>query len=1340
MNRLVSAAALVQQATGRLISGLWPLRRALTLLLLLPLLWLGATSAARAATYTFPGSLHPACNGSNGSYVCTSLTLNQGDSIVIASPKPATITINGNFTADQITVNGSGAASDLKLIVNGTLSLLYLVRLHADVTANAVTDQNGQSTVAGTLTATAGGITLGYLTSVGGKLSATGNISLGQNVVVGGDASSSGGSLSTNYLTSIRGAATASGAVNLGQESVVSGNATSTGGALTLGYKVQVGGAASAVGAVDIGQESTVGGDVASTRGDVNLAYATQVAGQVTVLGSAKVKLAQSAVVRGAVTASSGDVELGTSARVSGKISTTSGRIELLQDAVAGACVQSSSSSRIRLNYNASAAQVCCGTLGSCGTSCVDNGSNKAMPSVCTAPIAPATLIARYNFNESAYAGSTGELKDSAGYTGGPFNGKAQGATLPSAASTSPARSGNPGTCGYASLPGPTNNGGGFIITGLPVSTAAGAKTSVAFWMYWNGTSSVMPIGWQAHDLWLQNGGFGFNTNSSDVYGIANASLVRTWKHVVAVFTNGSVTSNKLYIDGVLQTLSHRTNATNPNANNAVVASTLRIGGYGATNGYRMGGSIDQLRVYNGELSATEVTQLHTETAACTSGSVLHHVELQHASGAGLTCTPDTVTVKACQDAACTLPYTDGLTGTLAASGTGMVVNWPAGAGFSIAAGSSSTTVGLQLTTAGSVLLGTTGLSATPGNGTSCNFGSTACTYTAAETGLLFDVPHHVSDLVQTFTVSAVKKADNSLACVPAFASTSKSVTFSCGYTNPASGTLAVRVAGAALNSAGNAAAACDSGGRAVALAFNANGVASTTLQYADVGQIALNARFAGTGTGDASLVMSGSDSFIAAPQSLAVTGVTAGPIKAGAPFAATVSARNAAGAVTPNFGRESASESVALGWVRLQPSGVGTVDGSFSGSLGAVSGGSASTSNLAWTEVGRGDLLARLNSNNYLGTGMGAFGSSVATGALYCADEGGTCTLPVGVTATVYYGNNSSYAVKTGVTLLVACNNGVFGDPIVGVVKKCWYVATTATNGSVGDFIPHHFDVAASAACGAFSYAGQPFSATVTARNAGGATTLNFDGAAAISPSFAQAVTLGDGGATGLGAMTGASIAATAFTAGVASASPAFTFSSKTTAPQNLLLRAANAGAGSAAVSSAGYTEASMPLRSGRLRLSNAYGSARALLQVPVVAEHWSGSAWMLNSADNCTSLLSTSVAVSNPRTAAGLVSLAVSTPGAVTLANGSGLLSLAAPLPLGSSLTVDLALNLGSTTADQSCHAAHPLTVGAAKPWLRAQNGSCAASADRDPAARASFGIYTPESRKTVHIREMF
>jgi MSHA biogenesis protein MshQ len=307
-------------------------------------------------------------------------------------------------------------------------------------------------------------------------------------------------------------------------------------------------------------------------------------------------------------------------------------------------------------------------------------------------------------------------------------------------------------------------------------------------------------------------------------------------------------------------------------------------------------------------------------------------------------------------------------------------------------------------------------------------------------------------------------------------------------------------------------------------------------------------------------------------------------------------------------------------------------------------------------------------------------------------------------------------------------------------VPKTCLYVATSATNGSVGDVIPHRFSVAASHACGSFSYAGQPIPTTVTALNAAGNTTVNFNGTATTTPTFAQAVTLADAGGLGLGTLSGASIAASAFSAGVASALPSYAFSTKATAPQSLVLRASNGASGAALVSSAGGTEPTLPLRSGRLRLSNAFGKATAALQLPVVAEYWAGSAWLLNSADSCTALAGASVALANPRGATGAASAATTSAGALAIGSGNGSITLAAPTPAGSTLSLDIALNLGSTTADQSCNTAHPATTGAALPWLRAQNGSCAASADRDPAARASFGIFAPETRKTVHARDLY
>jgi hypothetical protein len=762
---------------------------------------------------------------------------------------------------------------------------------------------------------------------------------------------------------------------------------------------------------------------------------------------------------------------------------------------------------------------------------------------------------------------------------------------------------------------------------------------------------------------------------------------------------------------------------------------------------YKTDGSdgIDAASTTGGTKTTSGIYTVHTFTSSGTftvsaSAAAPHHLEIQHASGTGLTCTPSTVTVKACADAACSTAYTSGVSGTLQA--TGGSVNWPATAAFSIASGSSSTTVSLQATTTTATVLGVASSTPAASNALSCNFGSPACTFTAADAGFVFDVPNHVAEVAQTVSISAVRKSDSSAVCTPAFASATKAVTFKCGYTNPTTGTLPVRVGGTALNSTASAAAACDAGGRAVSLAFNASGVASTTVQYADVGNMLLSASYSGSaGTGEASLVMNGSDSFIAAPGGLTFSGITSGPIKAGSSFAATVSAVNNAGATTPNHGRETSAEGATLAWVRIQPTGSGAVNGSFSGSLGAFSGGSASASNLTWTEVGRGDLVARsTNTAGYLGTGLRAFGASSGTSPVSCAAENANCVIPGGTTATVYYGENGSYFAKAGETGTVACNSSNFGDPLSGTSKRCWYVAAATTTGSVGDVIPHRFTVAATNACGTFSYAGQPITTTVTAQNAAGATTINFNGTATTTPSFAQAVTLADANGLGVGTLSGASIAAGAFSAGVASATPSYSFTSKTTAPQSLVLRATNGASGTSLISSQGYAEPTLPLRSGRLRLGNAFGRASAALQLPVVTEHWGGSAWQLNSADSCTALAGSSVALSNPRGATGAASTATSSAGAVAISGGNGTLTLAAPSPAGSSLSLDLAVNLGSAGTDQSCNTSKPTTTGAALPWLRAQNGSCAATADRDPAARASFGIFAPETRKTVHVRDLY
>jgi YVTN family beta-propeller protein len=54
------------------------------------------------------------------------------------------------------------------------------------------------------------------------------------------------------------------------------------------------------------------------------------------------------------------------------------------------------------------------------------------------------------------------------------------------------------------------------------------------------------------------------------------------------------------------------------------------------------------------------------------------------------------------------------------------------------------------------------------------------------------------------------------------------------------------------------------------------------------------------------------------------------------------------------------------------------------------------------------------------------------------CAAEWQRCELPAGVTATVFYGADSRWAVKTGVAGGIACDNATFGDPAYGTFKAC--------------------------------------------------------------------------------------------------------------------------------------------------------------------------------------------------------------------------------------------------------------------------------------------------------------
>lgn len=890
-------------------------------------------------------------------------------------------------------------------------------------------------------------------------------------------------------------------------------------------------------------------------------------------------------------------------------------------------------------------------------------------------PNALPNRVADFRFDEMSWNGTVGEVLDSSGNNN-------HGVRAGSAVNTASGR-----ICRALSVPSNTNATISGVESSVQVSSVLGSKGTLSFWYAgnatWADTTGVLmdatTTATRPFHLSVQAGVLRLVVSDSAGNALTVSSPVQsiaanTWGHIAATWSlTGIATQSalKLYINGAqVATASGTTNGLIDYSIGSLMIGDNH-GSVTSTGGTlnSANGRLDEVRLYNYDLTLAQVALDFTQTHGCT--PTLDHLEIRHASGTGLTCTPSTLTIAACADASCSTPYTLGVTATLSSSAS---VVWADTATVTIPSGSSTVDRRVQRTTAGTTLLGATASAPTASNATTCNFGSPACTYTASASGLLLTASNQLAESSgNTLTVRAVRSSDNSSQCVPAITG-AKSITLKCAYLNPSSGTLPVRIDGTAVNATSNAAAACDATGRATPLTFDATGTASATLAYADVGQVQVTGTYTGSAaSNDTGLTMTGSTSFIASPASFEFTAYPTGTTKAGSAFSATLRARNSLGNTAPNFGRESpTAQTPTLSHVKASPTGTGSSSGTFSGSLGAFTSGSATASNLVWSEVGRIDLKADLAS--YLGTGTAVTGGTGSAGT------------------------------------------------------------------TLGRFIPHHFDVVATPACGSFSYAGQPFTVSLMAMNGLGTPTrtVNYDGSGALSPAFAQTVALSDAAALGLGSFgSTATVAASRFTTGVASATVTYSYTSKTSAPGSLTLRATDADG----VSSSGALEPAMPLRSGRLWLSNVFGSEKTALQLPVQAQYWTGKTWALNSADNCTTVPAASVVRAGYLSHQGSATTAwTTTPGALTILGGNGTISLSAPTPTGSTGSVDLALNLGSTTTDASCLSSHPASTGAGLPWLRGRNGSCASTWDRDPAARASFGVASPETRKTVHVRELY
>lgn len=275
------------------------------------------------------------------------------------------------------------------------------------------------------------------------------------------------------------------------------------------------------------------------------------------------------------------------------------------------------------------------------------------------------------------------------------------------------------------------------------------------------------------------------------------------------------------------------------------------------------------------------------------------------------------------------------------------------------------------------------------------------------------------------------------------------------------------------------------------------------------------------------------------------------------------------------------------------------------------------------------------------------------------------------------------------------------------------------------GRFIPHHFDTAVTPACSAtFSYSGQPFSASLTAKNAAGNTAVNYSSASG----FAKTVTLSDANGAPGGSLSPASVAAGAFAAGIANATPAYTFANAATPPRTVKLRATD----SEGVSSAGSSEGSTAVRSGRLRLDNAYGSELLDLSVPIALEYYDAGSWQKNNADQCTLLTANHFSFAFPGAALSACETALAVGGSAPDYS----LTLSAP-GLGNNGQATLSPKLGSTAGGSQCSVVGgpgPAAVPANQPWLQYDWSGAGVG---NPAAVAVFGIH---KSNVIDLREIY
>jgi MSHA biogenesis protein MshQ len=596
-------------------------------------------------------------------------------------------------------------------------------------------------------------------------------------------------------------------------------------------------------------------------------------------------------------------------------------------------------------------------------------------------------------------------------------------------------------------------------------------------------------------------------------------------------------------------------------------------------------------------------------------GQQIHHFEFDYTSSP-LTCKPETMTVRACKDAACNL-FTDPVQANLSLTpNTNGAWYVDANKTNVVKFENGSATVALRNNVTTPITIGVTSSvpSTIAGSNTLCRSGSGAlniasCTLSFAESGFIFDVPDKLANKpTGNISISAVKTSDITQQCVPLFSRTTKNIDFWSSYINPIT-----PISGQAITVNNTVVGKQSSIATTLALAFDDTGKANIDVNYPDAGKMQLDAKYTGTGD-EQGLVMTGSDQFVSFPVGLCVT-----------PSAEESAAECSAGDSTCTVYKK-AGESFDL-----------FIQGK------------------AWESDGDTNFCDNINNTpNYAH-------NEIELGHRLVAPAGGV----LGEIGSPKY-NHLAQTTNSNIVSQSVTEVGVFkftAKPPSSYLGSSFYDIPLAASPNIGRFAPDRFVVSSSSvlpSCGSFTYMDQPFGLTLTLStfNTGTYITKNYQGAFAK----ASANLVGENINNGVdlsGRLSALPINAGSWVLGEANVGLSYQanfsrtvapsvdspFSSGVDGPFNQLaigVQAFDNDGGCSFIASPDMRANSSAIcadsdncnakqlstqdfRHGRVVMDNTYGPENEILRMPTYAQYWDGRDWVTNINDSCTHVTDT-------------------------------------------------------------------------------------------------------------------